>query len=256
MPLSAVIISFNEEKNIARCLTSLQGVVDEIIVVDSYSTDNTVALAQSLGALVFQHPFEGHIQQKNYALSKASNDWILSLDSDEALDKELQESIRSISKQTISNGYLMNRLTQYCGTWIRHCGWYPDKKLRLFNRTMGQWGGQNPHDRFILYEDYQNLKTLKGNILHYSYYTVDEHFKQMDYFAGIAARAMLEQSKKPKFFKQIINPIWKFLRMYFLQLGFLDGWRGFQVCSISAYGTFLKYHRHWTWRHQVPTVFK
>ncbi len=247
MALSAVIISYNEEKNIGRCLKSLQGVVDEIVVVDSYSKDNTVEIARSYGALVFQHPFEGHIQQKNYALTKASHDWILSLDSDEALDADLQTSIRELASRNSSDSYLMNRLTQYCGQWIRHCGWYPDKKLRLFDRRKGQWGGQNPHDRFILFKDDHKPETLKGNILHYSYYTVEEHFKQMDYFATIAARVMLDQSKKTFVFQQLVNPIWKFVRMYFLQLGFLDGWRGIQVCSISAYGTYLKYHRHWKW---------
>ncbi|MFN9801337.1 MAG: glycosyltransferase family 2 protein, partial [Bacteroidota bacterium] len=145
--ISAAIITYNEEKNIRRCLESLQGVADEIVVVDSGSTDSTAALCSAYGVRILVHPFEGHIQQKNYALNQCTGDWILSLDADEALSPELRASVLRVKNHLTSPAYQVNRLTNYCGHWVRYCGWYPDRKVRLVQRGKARWTGVNPHDR-------------------------------------------------------------------------------------------------------------
>lgn len=245
MKLSVVIIAYNEEHNIGRCIQSVQGLADEVLVVDSFSADRTVAICQELGARVVQHAFTGHIEQKNYALSKATFDWVLSLDADEALSNTLKQSIQNI-KSTLENGvggYTMNRLTNYCGHWVRHCGWYPDTKLRLFNRTLGEWGGVNPHDKFELYDKKALPYLLKGDILHYSYYTRSDHYRQVEYFTTIAAKAHYARGKRARVINLLVNPAVKFLRDFVLKLGFLDGSTGFTISRISAYATYLKYKK-------------
>jgi glycosyltransferase involved in cell wall biosynthesis len=241
IPLSAVIITFNEEKNIGRCLDSLDGIVDDIVVVDSFSTDKTEEICRSKGVRFIQHAFEGHIEQKNWAITQANYPHILSLDADEALDKTLQESILNIKNNWLLDGYYMNRLTNYCGKWIRHCGWYPDQKLRLWDSRKGHWTGTNPHDKYELHEGDSCTTHIKGNILHYSFYTVEQHLKQVDYFTTISSKALFEKGKKATVFKLIVNPAVKFIRDYIFKLGFLDGYFGFIICKISARATYLKY---------------
>jgi glycosyltransferase involved in cell wall biosynthesis len=248
--LSVVIITFNEEHNIGRCIDSVAGIADEVLVVDSGSTDTTKAICESKGARVIEHPFKGHIEQKNYAASQAANEWVLSLDADEALSEELRNSILGLLNDEAGLdqwggvlGYSMNRLTNYCGHWVRHCGWYPDTKLRLFSRSRGAWGGTNPHDKYELTDKHAYAGFLKGDILHYSYYTVDEHYKQMKYFADIAAKANINKGKKANSSNLIINPVAKFIRHYIIKLGFLDGETGYTISRISAWGTYLKYYK-------------
>jgi glycosyltransferase involved in cell wall biosynthesis len=239
--LSVVIITYNEEHNIARCLDSLKEIADEIIVVDSYSTDKTVEICNSYGAKVFQHKFEGHIQQKNYALEKTSFFFALSLDADEVLSDELRESIASAKSDWKYDGYEMNRLTNYCGAWIKHCGWYPDRKIRLFDKRKGKWTGVNPHDCYALNEAHASVGYLHGDILHYSYYSISDHIKQVDYFTEISARVLFEQRRKASWARLIVSPGIRFIRDYVLKRGYLDGYYGFVVCTISSYAVFLKY---------------
>ena len=242
-PVSAVIITFNEEKNIGRCLDSLVGVVDDVVVVDSFSKDRTKEICISKGARFVEHAFEGHIQQKNYAVTQALFPHVLSLDADEALDETLKKSILEAKNHFLKDGYYMNRLTNYCGAWIRHCGWYPDRKLRLWDSRKGSWTGINPHDKYEMHEGDKNTGYLKGDILHYSYFTLDDHYKQVEYFTNIAAKAYAEAGKKAPVFKLVVNPIAKFIDHYFLKLGFLDGRNGFLISKISAYATWLKYKK-------------
>ncbi len=239
--ISAAIITYNEEKNIERCILSLKEVADEIVVIDSGSTDQTQVIAKNLGSVVIKNPFEGHIQQKNFAITKTSNDWIISLDADEALSDELKQSILSVKNQLVGDGYTFNRLTNYCGKWIKHCGWYPDTKLRLFRKGAGAWGGKNPHDKYILKSG--NPKFLKGDILHYTFYSVDEHKAQIVKFTDIAAQSLFELGKKSNWFKIYGKAIFKFIRNYFLKLGFLDGITGFHICRLSAHATYLRYYK-------------
>ena len=238
--ISAVIITLNEGKNIGRCIDSLQKVANDIVVVDSFSTDNTKEICLAKNVRFVEHKFEGHIEQKNYAISQAIYPFVLSLDADEALSAVLEKSILEIKDNPHYDGYAMNRLTNYCGHWIRHCGWYPDTKLRLWDSTKGKWGGVNPHDKYIMVKGARILH-LKGDLKHYSFYTREQHLKQIEKFSAIAARALFEKNKKSNILKLVLNPIASFIKTYILNLGFLDGADGFFISRQSAYANYLKY---------------
>lgn len=238
--LSAVIITFNEEKNIARCLDSLQGVADEIIVVDSFSTDQTKEICQAHKVTFIQHPFEGHIQQKNFAMQQAKYAYVLSLDADECLTEQLKAAILKAKQHFDYDAYTFNRLNNYCGQWIKHCGWYPDKKVRIWNQHKGKWGGENPHDIVVL-NPQTTVKHLQGDLLHYSFSDIWQHLKQIHFFTDISAKAAVAKGKKANTLDIVIKPFVKFCRDYFWHLGFLDGYYGFIICINSAYAKFLKY---------------
>ena len=241
--ISVVIITFNEEKNIERCLNSLSGIADDIVIIDSFSTDRTEEICKEKGVRFIQHKFEGHIEQKNWAITQAKYPHILSLDADEALDEALKKSITEVKNNWQYDGYYINRLTNYCGKWIHHCGWYPDKKLRLWDSRKGKWGGTNPHDKYELAERDKNSSSLKGNILHYSYYTIEGHINQTEKFSTIAANALFAKGKKTNLIKLYFSPVVKFIQSYLFQLGILDGYYGFVICKISARSTYLKYSK-------------
>lgn len=239
--LSVVIITFNEERNIERCLRSVKEIADDIVVVDSFSTDRTKEICLANGARFIENAFAGHIEQKNFAITQAKHPFILSLDADEALDATLIQSIQTAKIEEAFDGFYMNRLTNYCGQWIKHSGWYPDRKLRLWDSRKGHWTGINPHDRYELFEGDAATKLLKGDILHYSYYSLADHYKQVEYFTNIASKAYFEKGKKANFVKLSFNPALKFLSAYIFKLGFLDGINGWRIAKISAYATYLKY---------------
>lgn len=242
--LSVVIITYNEERNIARCLESIKDLADEIVVVDSLSKDKTKSICETYGARVIEQPFLGHIAQKNFAITQASYPHQLSMDADEALSDELKKIIIDVKENWTADAYKMNRLSNYCGKWIKHCGWYPDTKIRLYDSRRGNWGGLNPHDRFEM-QPGSTTEFLKGDLLHYTYYTIAEHVAQSNKFSTIAAKALIEKGK-PLFFAQLfIKPIAKFIRNYILRLGFLDGYYGFIICQGTAHETFLKYSKAW-----------
>lgn len=239
--LSVVVITFNEERNLDRCLKSVKEISDEIVVVDSFSTDKTEEIAKAHNARFYQHLFSGHVEQKNYALTKAENEWVLSLDADEVVDDRLkQEIIRVKDSANGDYSYSMNRLTWYCGRWVRHSGWYPDKKVRLFNRSKVKWGGVNPHDRIEVGQT--RVIHLEGDILHYSYHSISDHVRQIDRFSSISAEMKLSQGRKVRVLIHLIfYPFFVFIKTYFLKLGFLDGYAGFVVAVMNAYYRFLKY---------------
>lgn len=237
--ISAVIITFNEERNIEGCLQSLEGIADEIVVVDSYSTDATEKLCKPFNVIFLQHPFEGYMQQKSWACEQANNNYILQLDADEQLSAELKLSILEIKSDWKADGYYFNRLTNYLGKWIRHCGWYPDAKLRLWDRRKGAWSGINLHER-VKMNDNTVIAKLKGDLLHYSYYSIQQHLNQINSFTEIAAKEGLAKGKSTSLFIIIIKSVWKFKRDYIFKLGFLDGYYGFVVCAMSAYTLFVK----------------
>jgi len=238
--ISAVIITFNEERNIERCIKSLENVADEIIVVDSFSTDNTQAFCQKYNVKFVQQKWLGYAKQKNYANSLASYDLILSLDADEALSDELKNSILEIKKTSVPVAYSMNRCTNYCGKWIKHCGWYPDKKVRIFDKNFAFWKDLQIHEEIVFSVETPVIH-LKGDILHYSYYTIQEHINQANKFTDLTAKVAFEKNKKSSLFNIFFNPKWKFFSSFIIKGGFLDGYYGYLVCKISANATFLKY---------------
>ena len=238
--ISAVIITFNEERNIVRCLQSLEGVADEIVVVDSFSADNTEKLCEPFNVRFLQHDFEGFMQQKSWAVAQAKFDCILSLDADEQLSDKLKQSILEQKKEWKADGYSFNRRTKYISKWIRYCGWYPDSKLRLWDRRKGNWSGINLHESVKMQEN-ARVKQLDGDLLHYSYYSIQQHLDQINKFSEIAAHEGIIKGKKSSLFIAVVKSIWKFKRDYFFKLGFLDGYYGFVICALSAYAVFIKY---------------
>jgi glycosyltransferase involved in cell wall biosynthesis len=238
--ISVVIITYNEEKDIARCIDSVKDIADDIVLVDSFSTDRTREIAEEKGVRFVEHKFEGHIQQKNWAITQAKYPHILSLDADEVVSDGLKTEIMRVKQKWTADGYYFNRMTNYCGKWIKHCGWYPDKKLRLWDSRKGKWGGINPHDKFEM-DEVCSIEYITGDLYHYSYHSISQHVLQIDKFTHIGAMEALKRGKKANIFLLLFKPIWKFKRDYFLKLGFLDGYYGFVICGLSAVATFVKY---------------
>ena len=240
--LSVVIITYNEEKNIGRCIRSVNSIADEVIVVDSFSDDNTINIALSLGAIVKQSKFDGYINQKNKAINLASHPFVLLLDADEALTQELACSLAEAKKDFSYNAYSMNRCSVFCGRLIKRGLWYPDKKLRLFNKQMGKCGGMNPHDRIIMQESLP-VKHLKGDLLHYCFDSPEEYFERNNEVSCIAAQSLYEAGIKKPWTKIIFSPLWAFINGYFLKLGFLDGRLGYTIALHTANQSFVKYQK-------------
>ncbi len=239
--LAVVIITFNEEKNIQRCLTSIQGLADEIVVVDSLSSDRTAEICHQHGVRFILQPFLGNIQQQSFAFKQATCDFILSLDADEALSDELKASILQEKQLGFSqDGYMMSRCTNFCGKWIRHGSWYPDKKLRLINKQKGNWGGIEPHGKIVMQEN-SKIKKLRGDLLHYSYHAIEEVISRNNKYTSIMAQTLFSQGKKAPWYKLVFNPLYAFISGYLFRLGFLDGADGFFIASSVAYQTMIKY---------------
>ena len=238
--LSSVIITFNEERNIGRCIESLAGIADEIVVVDSGSTDKTESICRSLGVKYIHNTFEGYGEQKNFGIGHCSFEYILSLDADEALSSELKESISALKNKWDKDGYSFNRLTNYCGKWIHHCGWYPDSKLRLFKKNKAKWSESKLHEKLILNHP-ENCESIKGDLFHFSYYTIEEHIKQVNKFTEMTSKDDFKDGKRSTILIILFSPMIRFIRDYFFLLGFLDGYYGFIICRISAHASFIKY---------------
>lgn len=242
--LSVAIITYNEEKNIQRCLESVFPIADEIVIVDSLSTDRTEEISLSFkhktDLKFIKQAFLGYIEQKNFALAQTSHDYVLSLDADEALSPELLQSIKDAKRNFKAKAYSFHRLTHYVDQWIHHSGWYPDTKLRLVHKNFAQWNGVNPHDILTLKVDTPTT-LLKGNLLHYSYDSISSHLTQTNKFTSIAAKAAFEKGQTANLFQIVTRPFFKFLRDYFFKKGFLDGRYGFIICFINALAAMLKY---------------
>lgn len=238
--LSVVIITHNEEKHIARCIRSVMPVADEIIVLDSFSSDQTVRIALENGARVYQEPFRGYIAQKNRATELASWNYVLSVDADEALDDELQGSIGRAKKGFMFSAYKMKRCTNHCGRFIRYGAWYPDRKIRLFDRRVAYWGGLNPHDK-IMHRKNVAVKQLPGEILHYSFSTLTEHKAQNENFSTLVAESYFHAGKRTNPLKIIINPLWTIIYGFFIRGGFLIGNHGWAIAINHARYTYMKH---------------
>ena len=248
--ISACITAGNEEKNIRRCLESVRW-VDEIIVVDSFSLDRTAEICKEYTKLVYEHKWLGYIGQKNLIKSLASNPWILFIDADEEISPELRDEIlNEFSNGACANfdAYECPRMVKYLGKWIKHGDWYPDFKLRLFQKDKGLCGGQEPHDRTIVDGP---VKQLQNNIYHYTYTDIGDQIATINNFSGISAKADYNEGRSLRISDLLFRPLFRFLRCYFLKLGFMDGLQGLIIACNVSYGVFVKYAKLWELQHTV-----
>jgi glycosyltransferase involved in cell wall biosynthesis len=236
--ISATIVTFNEEKNIGRAIESLR-CCDEVVVVDSGSTDRTVTMAQQRGARVIVRDWPGYSQQKNFAAAQAAHDWVFSLDADEALGEELQAEVMTLKQSRLdADAYSMPRLAHYLGKWIRHSGWYPDRKVRLYNRRKAKWTGEYVHENVRVDG---RVADLQSNLLHFTCDSLSAHMKSVDRYTTLAAREVIASGRKRPGYRLLVDPMWTGFRSYVLQRGFLDGYEGFTIAYMAALYTFLKY---------------
>jgi glycosyltransferase involved in cell wall biosynthesis len=238
--ISAVVITYNEERYIAQCISSVMDVADEVVVVDSFSTDRTPEICKAMGVSFYQQKFLGYREQKTFAMGLAKYNHILSLDADEALSVELRNSILDIKDRITFDGYKVYRLNNYCGVWMNKTSLYPEGKLRLFDRRKGAWGGVNPHDRFVLNKGSKE-GFLKGHLLHWVYDSIEEHLEKINRFTSISAQEYFKLGRKAGIPKMLFHSTWRFFHSYVIKLGFLAGHMGYIVSRNLAYQTYLKY---------------
>jgi glycosyltransferase involved in cell wall biosynthesis len=238
MKISATIITLDEQRNIARAIESLR-CCDEIVVLDSGSADRTVEIARKLGARVVEAPWRGYAGQKNLAAERASHDWILSIDGDEALSEALEAEIWQIKKSGPQcDAYTMPRMAQYLGRWILHSGWYPDRKVRLYDRRRARWVGDYVHES-VQVEG--RIGHLECNLLHFTCDSLSEHLKRMNHYTTLAAEELVSTGRKVRWTDLVLDPCWTFVRTYFFRAGFLDGMEGLTIAFMAAFYNFLKY---------------
>jgi glycosyltransferase involved in cell wall biosynthesis len=239
--LSVVVITFNEQNNIGKCIDSVAGLADEVIVVDSFSQDHTAQVVREKGARLFQQTFSGYGAQKNTGARHASFNHILFLDADECPDEKLCKSIRAEKEMGFPwEGYSMNRLNNYCGKWIRHGSWYPDKKLRLIDRQKGQWNDLLVHETIEM-QPASRIRHLSGNLLHDAYQRIEDQISKNNHYSALSAQLLFSRGSRTGLFKILANPFWAFFSGYVLRLGFLDGYYGFVVAVNIAHLSFLKH---------------
>jgi glycosyltransferase involved in cell wall biosynthesis len=238
MKISATIIVYNEERNIARAIESLR-CADEIVVVDSGSSDRTTEIAENLGAKVLETVWPGYSKQKNYAAERAAHDWILSIDADESLSESLEAEIWRLKKTGPQfDAYTMPRLAKYLGRWIHHSGWYPDRKVRLYDRRKAEWTGEYVHESVKVNG---SVGHLESNLLHFTCDSLSEHLKTMDRYTTLAAEQLIAAKQKVTWGRLIFEPPWTFFRTYVLKAGFLDGVEGLAIANMAALYNFVKY---------------
>ncbi|MFB0565736.1 MAG: glycosyltransferase family 2 protein [Candidatus Aminicenantaceae bacterium] len=240
MKISAVIITYNEEERLEGALKSVVDLADEIIVVDSYSNDNTLKIAKNYTKRVFQRKWTNFADQKNFANSQASNSWILSLDADERVSPELSEEILQLKEreEPDCSCFSIPRRTFYLGKWIRHSGWYPDRKLRLFRKDDARWEGEYVHESLIVEGKINNLKCT---LHHFTYRNIADHLDRISRFSELGAQKLYTQKKKSHLYHLVISPFFRFVKSYFLRLGFLDGFPGIVISVLSGYAVFVRY---------------
>ena len=238
--ITATIITLNEARNIGRCIDALLPVSDEIIVLDAFSTDETPKICKEKGVRFEQREWEGYSASKNYLNSLATHSYIFSVDADEAPDEALQSELIEIKKEGLTGTYSVNRLTNYCGSWIKHSGWYPDIKTRIFPKDKSRWDGQYVHEELVV-DGNPEPKLLKGHLLHYSYYDFKDHRARADKYSILTAKKMNAKGKKASVLKPYLSALGRFVSMYIFNKGFLDGKMGWHIARISALSNILKY---------------
>ncbi|HWU42849.1 MAG TPA: glycosyltransferase family 2 protein [Bdellovibrio sp.] len=241
LPISLVIIALNEEAHIERCIRSAP-FVDDIVVVDSFSTDRTVEIAQNCGARVFQEKWRGFGPQKAFAAEQAKNSWVISLDADEALSSELAaEILERFSDLNPEAGYLFPRKSYHLGRWINHGGWYPDYQLRLFNKNKSQWNSAALHEKVEVKEK----QLMKSDLLHWVFENLSDQVVTNDRYSTLGAQQLFAAGKKFSYFKLLTKPTSKFFETYFFKKGFMDGLPGFIISMGAAYSIFLRFAKLW-----------
>lgn len=240
MLLSATIITYNEEHNISRCLESIIGIADEILVVDSFSTDRTEEICRQSNVRFIQRKFYGYGNQKRFATEQAKFDYVLSLDADEALSDELRKSILDEKKICSSSYYSFNRRNYYCGTPIRHCGWYPDRHIRLFNKSITNWTKKDVHESIVVLEK-KEVILLKGDLLHYTCSTITEHQEKEKIYARMNANILAQKKQSILWLTPYLKSGFRFFKTYILKLGVLDGYYGLMISKTLAKSSFYKY---------------
>ncbi|MCL6524401.1 MAG: glycosyltransferase family 2 protein [Thermoflavifilum sp.] len=243
-PLSAIVITFNASAYISQCLQSLIPVASEILVVDSYSTDNTPQLAQAFPVRFIQHTWEGYGQQKNWAMQLATHDHVLFIDADEVLSPELQQSILQVRQQGFTGGYRLQRLNQYFNKWIRHGLEYPDHKIRLFNRLQARWS-EDPVHETVVFSIPIEIQLLDGFLFHYTYRDIHTLWLKMDRYAHLGAEKLYQQGKKASTKTLLLHPIATFGKAYLLKAGWKEGTAGLMLAVLNATSVFLKYAKLW-----------
>ena len=239
MKISAVIITHNEEANIEAALLSLAGIAAEIIVVDSHSTDRTVKLARKHTDRIFERNWTNFSDQKNYGDGLAVHPWILSLDADERLSPELRAEIEALGEvDPDCAAFSMPRKVYYLGRWIKHSGWYPDRKVRLFRRDRARWEGAYIHESLVVVGE---VRKLKGDIHHYTYKNIADHLGRMNRFSDLGAQKLYAEKKKCRWYHLLLQPFGRFVKSYVLKRGFLDGFAGMVVSVLNGYGIFIRY---------------
>jgi glycosyltransferase involved in cell wall biosynthesis len=240
--LSVVIITHNEASNIERCLNSVLRISSDIIVIDSFSTDNTIALCKEYNLTVEQKKWEGYASQKNYGNMLAKNDWVLSIDADEEISEELAKEILAEFKEPHYNCYEIDFRTNFCGKWLSYGHWNPEKHIRIFNKKEVQWNTDAVHEGLIVRKS-MSVKRFKGKIYHYTIKSLDQYRKKNDYYIELAAKKMAAKNKKAGFIKLYLSPAYRFVHSYFLKLGFLDGYYGYVIAKETARVAYLKYDK-------------
>jgi len=247
MKISAKVNVFNEEENIAGVCETVDW-ADELVVVDSDSTDRTVELAREYTDKIFNIPFEGYKQKHEFSDSKTSGDWIFWIDADERLTPELKESILALKERdpsTLPDGFRIARRAFYLGRWIKHSGWYPDYVMRLYRKEGSYWDGIAPHQ---IAHVKGRVETLDGELLHYTKQGISDHHLVTERYAYFAAKHYFENGKNAGLTDLALRPVFAFIRTYLLKLGFLDGIPGVVIAWFTAYGVFLKYAMLWEMR--------
>lgn len=240
-PLTAVIITKDEASNIARCLNALREVAEELLVIDSGSKDDTVEIARQLGARVVTTEWKGYAQTKNFGNDLASNDWILSIDADEVISPALAAEILSL-KLTQGKAYRFNRLNNFFGQWIKYSGWFPDWKIRIFDRRNAYWVGEYVHEKLKFSESIR-IQKLEGLLYHYSYQSHEDHWNRIELYSALSAAELFAKGAKPTWLKQKGGPVFRFVKTFILQKGFLDGKAGWTISKRAARTVTLKYQK-------------
>jgi glycosyltransferase involved in cell wall biosynthesis len=236
-------MTYNEEANIERCLKSVQGLGDEILVLDSYSTDETVTLARKMGARVEQHPFDYYADQRRRLIQLAQHDWILMLDADEYLSDELRTSVLAISDNSI-DAFTSNRRSKIGTTWLGHGSWYPDRKIRMFDRKKVSLTGADVHETLIPVGQ-ARIGHLQGDLMHLADEGIHSRFQKVNYYSSRAAEGLFKQGRRWKLWRIFIKPFIRFISVYFVRLGLLDGYYGYIVAKSEAHYVWLREVKLW-----------